>query len=72
MVKLTVNQDDLTSYHIYYGDELGRPGTLLTFFHWPGIPKGHRGTSEATSTSFLIPDDSLDYWINRFKDKKIE
>ena len=72
LVKLTVNQDDPTSYHIYYGDELGRPGTLLTFFHWPGIPKGHRGTSEATTTSFLIPEDSLDYWINRFKDQKIE
>lgn len=72
LVKLTVNQDDPTSYHIYYGDELGRPGTLLTFFHWPGIPNGHRGTSEVSATSFLIPEDSLDYWIDRFKDKKIE
>src|SRR5438067_11757052 len=50
-VKLTVNQDDPTSYHLYYGDELGRPGTILTFFHWPDAPKGHRGTSEVTSTS---------------------
>jgi glyoxalase family protein len=72
LVKLTVNQDDPTSYHIYYGDELGRPGTLLTFFHWPDIPRGHRGTSEVTATSFLIPEDSIDYWINRFKDKQIE
>ena len=45
-VKLTVNQDDPTSYHLYYGDELGRPGTILTFFHWPNLPKGQRGTSE--------------------------
>jgi glyoxalase family protein len=38
LVKLTVNQDDPTSYHLYYGDELGRPGTILTFFHWPDAP----------------------------------
>ena len=38
-VKLTVNQDDPTSYHLYYGDELGRPGTILTFFHWPDALK---------------------------------
>jgi glyoxalase family protein len=71
-VKLTVNQDDPTSYHLYYGDKIGRPGTILTFFHWPNIPKGHRGTSEVTSTSFLIPDNSINYWIDRFKTKHIE
>jgi len=43
-VKLTVNQDDPTSYHVYHGDELGRPGTLLTFFHLAEAPKRHRGT----------------------------
>lgn len=72
LVKLTVNQDDPTSYHLYYGDELGHPGTILTFFHWPNIPKGHRGTSEVSAVSFLIPDYSVAYWIDRFKDKKIE
>lgn len=71
-VKLTVNQDDPTSYHLYYGDELGRPGTILTFFNWPNIPKGHRGTSEVSAVSFLIPDYSVTYWVDRFKDKKIE
>jgi glyoxalase family protein len=71
-VKLTVNQDDPTSYHLYYGDELGRPGTILTFFHWPNIPKGHRGTGEVSAVSFLIPENSINYWIDRFKDKKIE
>src|ERR671923_1170925 len=71
-VKLTVNQDDPTSYHLYYGDELGRPGTILTFFHWPNIPKGHRGTSEVSAVAFLIPENSINYWIDRFKDKKIE
>ena len=71
-VKLTVNQDDPTSYHLYYGDELGRPGTILTFFHWPDAPKGHRGTSEVTSTSFLIPENSMNYWIDRFKTKQMD
>ncbi len=72
LVKLTVNQDDPTSYHLYYGDELGRPGTLLTFFHWPDIPKGYRGTSEVAATSFSITEDSIVYWTSRFKDKEIE
>jgi glyoxalase family protein len=71
-VKLTVNQDDPTSYHLYYGDELGRPGTILTFFHWPDAPRGHRGTSEVITTSFLIPENSISYWIDRFKSKQIE
>lgn len=71
-VKLTVNQDDPTSYHLYYGDELGRPGTILTFFHWPDAPKGHRGTSEVIATSFLIPENSINYWKDRFKSKQIE
>jgi glyoxalase family protein len=72
LVKLTVNQDDPTSYHLYYGDELGRPGTILTFFKWPNIPEGHRGTSEVAATSFLIPEDSISYWTNRFKNKQIQ
>jgi glyoxalase family protein len=72
LVKLTVNQDDPTAYHLYYGDELGRPGTILTFFNWPNIPKGHRGTSEVAATSFLIPEDSISYWINRFNRQKIQ
>jgi len=71
-VKLTVNQDDPTSYHLYYGDELGLPGTILTFFHWPDAPKGRRGTSEVIATSFLIPENSINYWIDRFKSKQIE
>ncbi len=72
LVKLTVNQDDPTSYHLYFGDEAGRPGTILTFFHWPEIPIGRRGVGEVSATSFLIPPDSMDYWMARFKDKKID
>jgi len=72
LVKLTVNQDDTTSYHLYYGDELGRPGTILTFFHWPDAPRGRRGNSEVIATSFLIPENSIKYWIDRLKSKQIE
>src|SRR6187200_29613 len=72
LVKLTVNQDDPTSYHLYYGDRIGRPGTILTFFHWPGSPLGQRGTSEVSATSFLIPKDSLEFWINHLKNKKVK
>ena len=72
LVKLTVNQDDPTAYHLYYGDELGRPGTILTFFHWPNIPRGRRGTSQVIATAFLIPENSINYWIDRFKKGQIE
>ena len=72
LVKLTVNQDDPTAYHLYFGDELGRPGTILTFFHWPNIPRGRRGTSQVIATSFLIPENSINYWIDRFKSRQIE
>ncbi len=65
LVKLTVNFDDPRSYHLYYGDELGHPGTLLTFFAWPGVPQGRQGTGQVTVTSFSIPHASLDYWRER-------
>jgi glyoxalase family protein len=71
-VKRTVNQDDPTSYHLYYGDELGHPGTILTFFHWPDIPKGHKGSSEVAAIAFLIPENSVRYWTDRFKQTKTE
>ena len=72
LVKLTVNQDDPTAYHLYFGDELGRPGTILTFFHWPHIPRGRPGTSQVIATSFLIPENSINHWIDRFKSRQIE
>ncbi len=70
-MKLTVNQDDPTSYHLYYGDDLGRPGTVLTFFYWPNIPRGRRGTSQAVAASFLIPENSINYWLDRLKSKHV-
>jgi len=69
LVKLTVNYDDPTTYHLYYGDETGSPGTILTFFPWPGAPRGRLGTGQLTTTSFSIPDRSIPFWIDRFKDK---
>ena len=71
LVKLTVNFDDPTTYHLYFGDELGRPGTILTFFPWSDAPKGHRGTGQVVTTSFLIPKNSMDYWKNRLKNNDI-
>ena len=65
LVKLTVNFDDPQSYHLYYGDTQGRPGTILTFFAWPGAPKGWRGTGQITTVSFSAPPQSLDYWKKR-------
>jgi catechol 2,3-dioxygenase-like lactoylglutathione lyase family enzyme len=67
LVKKTVNFDDPDTYHLYYGDELGTPGTIITFFPWNRIPKGRMGTGEATSVSFAIPPGSLSYWIERMK-----
>jgi glyoxalase family protein len=65
MVKLTVNFDDPGTYHLYYGDESGQPGTILTFFPWPGAGRGRRGTGQVAVTSFLVPEGALDYWQDR-------
>jgi glyoxalase family protein len=70
-VKLTVNFDDPTTYHLYYGDEIGQPGTILTFFPWANAPKGYRGTSQVITTSFLVPENSLYYWKDRLKSNDI-
>jgi glyoxalase family protein len=67
LVKLTVNFDDPTTYHLYYGDSLGHPGTILTFFPWSEAPKGYRGTGQVTAISFLIPSGSMSYWTDRLK-----
>jgi glyoxalase family protein len=71
LVKLTVNFDDPTTYHLYYGDELGHPGTILTFFPWPGAPKGHIGTGQLTTMSFAIPETAISFWESRLKDHGI-
>lgn len=65
LVKLTVNFDDPRSYHLYYGDELGRPGTALTFFSWPRAHPGRIGPPQATTTALSVPKGSLDFWRQR-------
>jgi len=65
LVKRTVNFDDPRSYHLYYGDELGRPGTILTFFAWPGAHQGRIGPPQVTVTSFAVSPGSLQYWSER-------
>lgn len=70
-VKKTVNFDDPGTYHFYYGDETGRPGTILTFFPWAGVPAGRRGVGETHQTAFRVPQRSLGYWTQRFTEKGI-
>jgi glyoxalase family protein len=65
LVKLTVNYDDPGTYHFYYGDELGRPGTLLTFFPWTGSRPGRQGTGQINGVALAIPQGSLGYWVER-------
>jgi glyoxalase family protein len=65
LVKLTVNFDDPASYHFYYGDETGRPGSLLTFFPWPGGRRGRQGVGQIATVSLAIPPASLGFWIER-------
>jgi glyoxalase family protein len=65
LVKKTVNFDDPGTYHLYYGDEVGHPGTILTFFPWPMARRGVQGAGQATVTSFSVPQGSLGWWKNR-------
>src|SRR2546427_11805357 len=65
LVKRTVNFDDPETYHLYYGDELGRPGSILTFFAWPGAPRGRAGTGEVAVAAFAVPEASVAVWVAR-------
>jgi catechol 2,3-dioxygenase-like lactoylglutathione lyase family enzyme len=68
LVKLTVNFDDPSAYHLYYGNDVGRPGTILTFFAWPRAGQGRQGTAQATAVSLSIPQGSMGYWMDRLKE----
>ncbi|MEM8531974.1 MAG: ring-cleaving dioxygenase, partial [Chloroflexota bacterium] len=65
LVKQTVNFDDPNTYHLYFGDELGHPGTILTFFPWPSARHGSRGTGQVSAIALAISANSLDYWQQR-------
>ena len=65
LVKVSVNQDDWGTYHFYYGDDLGRPGTAMTFFPWPQARRGSRGVGQVTTTAFAVPPGAVAYWQRR-------
>jgi glyoxalase family protein len=71
LVKRTVNFDDPTTWHLYYGDETGSPGTALTFFVWDQLPNGRHGAGEPQEIAFAVPDSSLDFWRKRLTAKAI-
>jgi len=70
-VKRTVNFDDPGTYHFYFGDRRGTPGTILTFFPWPGARRGTRGTGQVEATAFAIPPNSIGYWLERLKQHQV-
>ena len=67
LVKKTVNQDDVSAYHLFYGDELGRPGTEITFFDWPTLrlAPNRAGVGEVSATELRVPGGALEYWAGR-------
>jgi glyoxalase family protein len=69
--KRTVNFDDPSTYHLYFGDRTGRPGTAITFFAWPGARRGTRGTGQVIAASFAVPKNSFDYWKARFDEHHV-
>ncbi|WP_445488700.1 ring-cleaving dioxygenase [Niallia sp. 03133] len=67
LVKKTVNQDDIQTYHLFFADDRGNAGTDMTFFDFPEIPQGIHGTNEISKSSFRVPNDAaIEYWVNRF------
>ncbi|WP_163971767.1 ring-cleaving dioxygenase [Oceanobacillus halotolerans] len=73
LVKKTVNQDDTSVYHLFYADEVGNPGTDLTFFEIPQAGNTYEGISSISNTSLRVPnDDALNYWVNRLTEYEVE
>ncbi|WP_027133126.1 ring-cleaving dioxygenase [Geminicoccus roseus] len=71
MVKRTVNFDDPTTYHFYYGDEAGSPGTIITHFPWEHVAAGRLGTGETEETVLRVPEASIGYWTQRLLEKGV-
>jgi glyoxalase family protein len=70
-VKRTVNFDDPGTWHLYFGDEVGSPGSALTFFLWENVPVGRHGTGEAQEIAFAVPEGSFEFWQKRLADKGV-
>ncbi|WP_210485985.1 ring-cleaving dioxygenase [Microvirga antarctica] len=71
LVKKTVNFDDPSTYHLYYGDAAGQPGTILTFFPWEHAAPGRLGVGETQETVFRVPQASIGFWTHRFVEKGV-
>jgi predicted esterase/catechol 2,3-dioxygenase-like lactoylglutathione lyase family enzyme len=65
LVKRTVNFDDPQTYHLYYGDEVGTPGSIMTFFPWPGARRGRVGAGQVASTAFSVLPSAIGFWVER-------
>jgi glyoxalase family protein len=72
LIKTTVNFDDPGTYHLYYGDHIGTPGTALTFFPWRNMHRGRVGTGETSAMAYAIPTSALSWWMDRLLDLRIE
>jgi glyoxalase family protein len=72
LVKKTVNFDDPGSYHFYYGDYSGTPGTIMTFFPWPGARRGRKGNGQVTVTSFAVPRNSIGGWVEKLSKADVD
>ncbi|HEX7102210.1 MAG TPA: ring-cleaving dioxygenase [Nitrolancea sp.] len=71
LLKVTVNFDRPKTYHLYFGDQHGTPGAILTTFPWPGDRQGTIGTGQITTTSFAIPEGSTGYWLERLMQNRV-
>lgn len=67
LVKKTINFDAPDVYHLYYGDENGTPGSIMTFFPWQQMKRGSQGTGQPQATTFSIPSAAVDYWLRRLQ-----
>ncbi len=70
-VKRTVNFDDIGTYHLYYGEATGRPGSILTFFPWPSARRGRVGVGQVAETQLAIPMVALGFWAHRLTEHQI-
>ncbi len=72
LVKRSINQDDPGTYHFFFADAEGTPGTSMTFFPWEDLSRGKVGSGQVSRTAFRVPEGSLDYWEDRFDEHGVE
>ncbi|GGN94788.1 MULTISPECIES: ring-cleaving dioxygenase [Haloarcula] len=72
LVKRSINQDDPETYHFFFADAEGTPGTSMTFFPWEDLTRGTVGSGQVSRTAFRVPEGSLDYWEDRFDEYGVD